>query len=144
MKIGRIIDEFEVGMQAEFSHTFTQRETEIMADLIGDHNPFHYNGEFIRKTRFKKPIVHGLLVGGMISHFGGDLFPGPCCLAETISFEFLKPVFFGETIRAVARITKVDKEQKRLAFSMSCFNEKGEKVVEGIAICIPYQIEVSD
>ncbi len=144
MKIGRIIDEFEVGMQAEFSHTFTQKETETMADLIGDHNPFHYNGEFIRKTRFKKPIVHGLLVGGMISHFGGDLFPGPCCLAETISFEFLKPVFFGETIRAVARITKVDKEQKRLAFSMSCFNEKGEKVVEGIAICIPYQIEVSD
>ena len=144
MKIGRTIDEFEVGMQAEFSHTFTQRETEIMADLIGDHNPFHYNGKFIRKTRFKKPIVHGLLVGGMISHFGGDLFPGPCCLAETISFEFLKPVFFGETIRAVARITKVDKEQKRLAFSMSCFNEKGEKVVEGIAICIPYQIEVGD
>lgn len=131
-------------MQAEFSHTFTQRETETMADLIGDHNPFHYNSEFIRKTRFKKPIVHGLLVGGMISHFGGDLFPGPCCLAETISFEFLKPVFFGETIRAVARITKVDKEQKRLAFSMSCFNEKGEKVVEGIAICIPYQIDVSD
>lgn len=144
MKVGRTIDEFEVGMQAEFSHTFTQRETETMADLIGDHNPFHYNSEFIRKTRFKKPIVHGLLVGGMISHFGGDLFPGPCCLAETISFEFLKPVFFGETIRAVARITKVDKEQKRLAFSMSCFNEKGEKVVEGIAICIPYQIEVSD
>jgi len=144
MKVGRTIDEFEVGMQAEFSHTFTQRETETMADLIGDHNPFHYNGEFIRKTRFKKPIVHGLLIGGMISHFGGDLFPGPCCLAETISFEFLKPVFFGETIRAVARITKVDKEQKRLAFSMSCFNEKGEKVVEGIAICIPYQIEVSD
>ena len=144
MKIGRTIDEFEVGMQAEFSHTFTQRETEIMADLIGDHNPFHYNGKFIRKTRFKKPIVHGLLVGGMISHFGGDLFPGPCCLAETISFEFLKPVFFGETMRAVARITKVDKEQKRLDFSMSCFNEKGEKVVEGIAICIPYQIEVGD
>jgi len=144
MKVGRTIDEFEVGMQAEFSHTFTQRETETMADLICDHNPFHYNGEFIRKTQFKKPIVHGLLVGGMISHFGGDLFPGPCCLAETISFEFLKPVFFGETIRAVARITKVDKEQKRLAFSMSCFNEKGEKVVEGIAICIPYQIEVSD
>jgi len=144
MKVGRTIDEFEVGMQAEFSHTFTQRETETMANLIGDHNPFHYNGEFIRKTRFKKPIVHGLLVGGMISHFGGDLFPGPCCLAETISFEFLKPVFFGETIRAVARITKVDKEQKRLAFSMSCFNEKGEKVVEGIAICIPYQIDVSD
>ena len=144
MKIGRTIDEFEVGMQAEFSHTFTQEETETLADLIGDHNPFHYNGKFIRKTRFKRPIVHGLLVGGMISHFGGDLFPGPCCLAETISFNFLKPVFFGDTIRAVATITKVDKKQKRLAFSMSCYNENGDKVVEGYATCIPYQIEIED
>ena len=144
MKIGRTIDEFEVGMQAEFSHTFTQDETETMADLIGDHNPFHYNGEFIRKTRFKKPIVHGLLVGGMISHFGGDLFPGPGCLAEEISFKFLKPVFFGDTVRAVATITEVDKKQKRLTFSMTCYNENGESVCEGKALCIPYQIEVDD
>ncbi|TFG15771.1 MAG: MaoC family dehydratase [Promethearchaeota archaeon] len=142
MKLGRTIDEFEIGMQAEFYHTFSQKETELMADLIGDHNPFHYEGEFISKTRFKKPIVHGLLVGGMISHFGGDLFPGPCCLAETISFKFLKPVYFGDTIRAVATITKVDKDLKRLAFSMICYNNEGDEVCEGHATCIPYQIEV--
>ena len=144
MKIGRTIDEVKVGMRAEFSHIFTQEETEIMADLIDDHNPFHYDGEFIRNTRFKRPIVHGLLVGGMISHFGGDLFPGPGCLAETIELKFLKPVYFGDTIRAVAIITEVDREQKRLAFSMSCYNEKGQKVVEGKATCIPYQVEIRD
>lgn len=142
--IGRNIDEFEVGMQAKFSHTFTQKETEIIADLIGDHNPFHYEGEFIKKTRFKRPIVHGLLVGGMISHFGGDLFPGPCCLAEKIEFKFLKPVYFGETIHAVAKITMVDREQNRLAFSMTCFNEKDQKVVEGNATCIPYQVQIKN
>ena len=131
-------------MKAEFSHTFTREETETMADLIGDHNPFHYEGEFIRKTRFKKPIVHGLLVGGMISHFGGDLFPGPGCLAEEISFKFLKPVFFGDKIHAVVEITMVEKENNRIAFSMECFNEMREKVVEGCATCIPYQIEVND
>ncbi|MFX0073024.1 MAG: MaoC family dehydratase, partial [Candidatus Hermodarchaeota archaeon] len=97
MIIGKSIKEFKIGMQADFSHTFTQKETELMADLIGDHNPFHYDCEFVKKTRFEKPIVHGLLVGGMISHFGGDLFPGPGCLAETIKFKFLKPVFFGDT-----------------------------------------------
>ena len=142
--IGRSIDELEVGMEAEFSHTFTQEETETMADLIGDHNPFHYEGEFIRETKFKRPIVHGLLVGGMISHFGGDLFPGPGCLAEAMEFKFLKPVFFGDTIRAVATITMVNKKQKRLAFSMSCYNVQGDKVVEGLATCIPYQIEVDE
>ena len=144
MKLGRTINEFKIGMKAEFSHTFTQEETETMAELIGDHNPFHYEGEFIRKTKFKRPIVHGLLVGGMISHFGGDLFPGPGCLAEAMEFKFLKPVFFGDTIKAIATITEVDKKQKRLVFSMSCNNVHGDKVVEGVATCIPYQIEVDE
>lgn len=143
-KIGRSIEEFEVGMTAEFSHTFTQEETEIMAELIRDHNPFHYDCEFVRKTRFKKPIVHGMLVGSMISHFGGDLFPGPGCLAETIDLKFLGPVYFGDTIRAVATITQVDHAQNRLAFSMECFNAKGEKVCKGEATCIPYLVEVND
>ena len=143
MIIGRTIDEFELGMKAEFSHTFTKEETESMAELIADHNPFHYEGEFVRKTRFKKPIVHGLLVGGMISHFGGDLFPGPGCLAEEISFKFLKPVFFGDTIHAVAEITKIDKTESRLTFSMVCYNVKEEVVCEGKATCIPYKIEIS-
>ncbi len=136
------MDEFKVGMTAEFSHTFTQKETEILGDLIQDHNPFHYECAFVKKTRFKKPIVHGLLVGGMISHFGAELFPGPATLAETISFKFLKPVFFGDTIKAIATITKVDQSQKRLAFKMDAFNEKNEKVVEAEATCIPYLIEV--
>ncbi len=142
MIIGRTIDEYELGMKAEFSHTFTQKETETMAKLIGDHNPFHYEGEFVKKTRFKRPIVHGLLVGGMISHFGGDLFPGPGCLAEEISFKFLKPVYFGDTIHAIAEIIKIEKEEKRLTFSMLCYNENQEVVCEGKATCIPYQIEI--
>jgi 3-hydroxybutyryl-CoA dehydratase len=144
LKIGRRIDEFKEGMKAEFSHTFIQEETEIIANLIGDHNPFHFEGEFIKKTRFKRPIVHGLLVGGMISHFGGDLFPGPGCLAETITFKFMKPVFFNETIRAIATITKVDKDQNRLTFSMLGYNELKELVIEAEATCIPYEIELKE
>jgi acyl dehydratase len=144
LKIGRNIDEYKEGMKAEFSHTFTQEETELMANLIGDHNPFHFEGEFIRKTRFKKPIVHGLLVGGMISHFGGDLFPGPGCLAETIIFKFLKPVFFNDTIHAIATITKVDKVQNRLTFSMEGYNILGDLVIAAEATCIPYEIEIKD
>jgi 3-hydroxybutyryl-CoA dehydratase len=143
MKIGRTIDEFKLGMKAEFSHTFTQQETETMAELIGDHNPFHYDSEFIRKTRFKRPIVHGLLVGGMISHFGGDLFPGPGCLAEEIYFKFLKPVYFGDTIHAVAEVIKIEEEEGRLTFSMVCYNAQLEVVCEGEATGIPYQIEIS-
>ncbi len=142
MKIGRTIDEFKVGMQREFSHTFTKEETENMANLIRDHNPYHFDGPFIKNTRFKRPIVHGMLVGGMICHFGGDIFPGPGYLAETMEFKFLKPVYFGETIHTIGVVTEVDRENGRVAFSMECFNEKGDKVLEGKVVGIPFQVEI--
>jgi len=142
MKLGRSIDEFKVGMRAEFSHTFTQKETEFMAELIGDHNFFHYDGEFIRNTHFKKPIVHGLLVAGMSCHFGGDIFPGPGCLAESMIFKYLKPVYFGDSVRAIAEIIMVDQENRRLTFSMKNYNKKGEKVLEGEITGLMFQVTI--
>ncbi|MFX0102832.1 MAG: MaoC family dehydratase, partial [Candidatus Hodarchaeota archaeon] len=135
--IGRSISEFEVGMQREFKRRFIKEDTEFMAELIGDHNPFHFEGEFIKKTRFKEPIVHGMLIGGMICHFGGDIFPGPGYLAEEMKFKFLKPVYFGEEIRAVGTVVDVDTQNRRVKFSMDCFNEKGDKVFEGYVVGIP-------
>ena len=142
MRIGRSIDEFEVGQQVQFSKKFTADETHQMGELIGDHNPFHYEGEFIKGTKFKKPIAHGMLVGGMICHFGGDIFPGPGYLAEAMDFKFLKPVFFDQTIRAIGSVTKVDKKQKRVTFHMECFNENDDKVLEANVTGIPFLVEV--
>jgi 3-hydroxybutyryl-CoA dehydratase len=89
-------------------------------------------------------IAHGLLVGGMICHFGGDLFPGPGYLAETMSFTFIKPVYFDELITAVGTVTAVDKDRKRVTFSMSCFNDRGEKVLDGTVVGIPFRVDVPD
>jgi 3-hydroxybutyryl-CoA dehydratase len=141
MPIGRKIEEFEVGMQCEFSHTFTAEETQQMGDLIGDHNPFHYEGEFIQNTRFQRPIVHGFLIGGMICHFGGDIFPGPGYLAEKIEMNFIKPVYFGETIRAVGTVTEIELSRRRVYFAMECFNEQNEVVLTATSVGIPYYID---
>lgn len=144
VKIGRSIDEFEVGQRREFSHVFRRAETEQMAELIGDHNPFHFAGPFVERTRFRRPIVHGMLVGGMICHFGGDLFPGPGYLAETMDFHFLHPVYFGERVRAVGEVTAVDRARRRVTFAMTCYNEAGVKVATARVVGIPYQVDMGD
>jgi 3-hydroxybutyryl-CoA dehydratase len=144
MKVGRSIDEFKVGDKRTFKRTFTAEETHLMGELTGDHNPFHFDSEFVKQTKFKKPIVHGLLIGGMICHFGGDIFPGPGYLAEKMDFKFLKPVFFDEEITAVGTVTAVDKKRRRVVFAMECFNPKGEKVLEGTVTGIPHQVDVPE
>ena len=107
-----------------------------------NHNPFHFKGPFVEKTRFKKPIIHGFLVAGMICHFGGDIFPGPGYLATEMNLKYLKPVYFGATIKAIGKVTAVDIEKRLVSFSMNCYNQKQEKVLEASAVGIPYQIEV--
>ncbi len=144
MKVGRTIDEFKVGMQFTYSRAFTREDTEAMGELIGDHNPFHYDGPFVRSTRFKQPIVHGMLVGGMICHFGGDIFPGPGYLAESMEFKFLAPVLFGDEITATGTVESVDRERKRVTFSMVCRNAGGVKVLEGTVVGIPFCVEVEE
>lgn len=144
MRTGRTIDEFRVGMQFTFSKVFTREATEAMGELIGDHNPFHHDGPFVRATRFKKPIVHGMLVGGMICHFGGDLFPGPGYLAESMAFTFLAPVHFGDEIMATGTVTAVDVERRRVTFSMECHNAAGVKVLEGMVVGIPYCVDTGE
>ena len=144
VKIGRTIDEFKTGMQFTFKRKFTAGETRLMGELTGDHNPFHADSEFVKRTKFKKPIVHGLLVGGMICHFGGDIFPGPGYLAESMEFKFLKAVFFDEEITAVGSVTAVDIKRRRVTFGMDCFNQKGDKVLEATVVGIPFQVDVPD
>nr|MDO8114169.1 MaoC family dehydratase [Candidatus Sigynarchaeota archaeon] len=144
MKIGRTIEEFKVGMQHTFKRRFTAEETRLMGELTQDHNPFHYDSEFIKNTKFKKPIVHGLLVGGMICHFGGDIFPGPGYLAEKMDFKFLRPVHFDEEITAIGTVTAVDRNRRRVTFTMECFDARGEKVLEGSMTGIPYQVDVQN
>ena len=61
-----------------------------------------------------------------------------------MKFKFLKPVYFGEEIRAVGTVVDVDRENKRVKFSMDCFNEKNEKVFEGYVVGIPFQVELPD
>lgn len=140
-KIGRSLDEFKVGQILEFSHTFTQKETEMMGDLIGDHNPFHYDGPFVKATRFQRPIVHGMLLAGMICHFGGDLFPGPGYLAERMDFDFHLPVYFGDTIRAVGTIKAIEIAHKRVTLHMKCYNTENQCVMSGNVTGIPFQVD---
>src|SRR6266849_5867132 len=50
--------------------TVTQTDIVNFAGLSGDFNPIHLDHEFAKKTVFRKPIAHGLLVLAMGSGLG--------------------------------------------------------------------------
>lgn len=140
--IGRSIDEIEVGQRATYTRVFSEDEVREFASLSWDHNPHHTNVEFAKKTRFKRPIVHGVLVAAAFTHFGGDFFPGPAILATRAEMDFKKPVFAGETITFTAEVTEVDRKKGRIVYVTTAMNEQGEEVCRVKCYGIPTAHEV--
>lgn len=127
------IKSFYVGQSEEYVKKFTEKEVELYAQITGDYNYVHMDEEKAKKSFFKGRIVHGQLVGGLISALLGTKLPGGGNIYLEQSFEFLKPVRIGDTIKAKVIITEIILKKKVLVFDTFCINEQDEIVLKGIA-----------
>lgn len=66
--------------------------------LIGDMDSFHVSDEWATATVFKKRIAHGIHLSTFISTLVGQELPGFGTIYCFQTYEFRKPVFWGEAI----------------------------------------------
>jgi len=128
-------NDYKVGDSAEFTKTITEEDVMKFAEVTGDYNPIHVNPEYAATQMFKQQVAHGALSSGLISAvLGTKLFgPGILYAGQTVRFE--KPVFFGETLTAIATVkekyTKKDGKLKFIICDTVVKNEKDEVVTSG-------------
>lgn len=129
-------DALEVGQSNVIHRTITAEDVQMFADLSGDDNPIHIDEEAASETRFGKPIVHGVFLLGIISKALGRDFPGPGCVAVSLSARFLRPVPVGSDISVEVRVAeKIDKHRH---VKMKTYVYLGKKMcVAGDATLIP-------
>ena len=135
--IGKTFDELQVGDTAEFSKTISESDVYLYAGVTGDLNPAHINEEYAKKTFFKTRIVHGMLVGGLISTVLSTKLPGPGSIYIRQELNFLAPVRIGDTVTARVEIADMDREKKRLKMKTVCVNQEGITVLDGAAVVSP-------
>lgn len=99
----RIPPQLAVGQQGRFTRTFTEGDTALFIGATWDVNPLHTDDTFAAQTRFGRRIVPGLLTASLLTHIGG-LWN---FLATEMHFEFLGPVYIGDTVTAVAEISQI-------------------------------------
>ena len=129
-------ESLEVGMSYAVDRLLTAGDVKTFADLTGDDNPIHIDEEYASETRFGKPIVHGVLLLGIISKVLGRDFPGPGSVAVSISAKFLRPVPVGSTITVEVRVA--EKLEKYKHIRMKVYVYMGKKIsVGGEAVLIP-------
>lgn len=125
----------KIGDTAEYTHKFTEKDVKGFADIVGDHNPVHFSDEFARAQNiFTGRIVHGMLLGGLISTVAGTILPGPGSIYLSQTFKFLKPAYIGDTITAKVKVLEAYKSGKSptkniFVFETICFNKDTQQVL---------------
>lgn len=114
----------EEGETRSFERTFTPEEVREFAALSGDEQARHLEPDAEGRL-----LVHGLLTATMPTKLGGDLN----VLGRSMAFDFLQPVYTGETVTCEMVIERVAECDGRydLAASVTCENEAGETVLTG-------------
>lgn len=124
-----------IGTKDSVTKTISETDVYLFAGISGDFNPVHVNRVEAKKSVFSKQIVHGILVGSLLSNVIGMKLPGPGTIYMEQNLKFLKPVYIGDTITACAEISEIINETKKiLRMSTKCINQNNELVVDGYAV----------
>lgn len=129
MAFKRALEDFVVGESAVFSRTFTEVDVAQFVGITWDVNPYHTDDEFCKAHRVERRIVPGLLVGSLLTHIGGLA----AVLASDLTFEFLAPVYIGDTVTATCRVQVADPTRGWVRFEMTCTNQDKRIVARGVA-----------
>lgn len=125
-------EDISVGDSAAFERIFTKEDVQTFAALSGDKNPLHTSETYAAGTRFKKPLVHGMLAGALCSTLVGMHLPGKQCLYLRQTLSFKKPIFVGDSLRITGVVTEkvAATRMLTLAISITC---DGVHAIEGVA-----------
>ncbi len=132
-------EDFNVGDSASFAKTITEADVTLFAGISGDFNPLHINEQFAKTQMFGKRVVHGAFSSALISAVLGAHLFGPGALYASQKVVFKKPVYIGDTVTAVATISKkYTKEGKSgtlqfLDVETKVYNQNDEVVTDGEA-----------
>jgi acyl dehydratase len=116
----------QVGDVRSWQRTFTEEDIRLFSRVSGDEGVHHM--EYDEQGRL---MAHGLLTATLPTKIGGDMN----FIARELCFQFLRPVFAGDTITCEVTITVMQPEERftRQSSVFVCRNQHGKDVLTGHA-----------
>ena len=124
-----------VGQTASRSNTLTREHVEKYAEITGDRNPLHFDEDFVSRTPFGRPVVHGGLISGILNALVAEDMPGPGTVFMSMDLQFTKPVFIGDTITATAEVLELHASKPICKLAVRIVRQDGEVVLTGTTMC---------
>ncbi len=132
-------DELYVGQTFTFRRTFTDGDVALFCGVTGDYNPYHQDETFARESFYGRLTIPGLLTGSMLTHIGGLLG----FLSTEMSFEYLAPVFVGDSVSCTVTVEEKDEAKRRVAANAGFVNQDGVEVLRARFSGFPGRIRLA-
>ncbi len=100
-----------VGRTESVERVFTQTDFDRFAALSGDDNPIHVDPEFSARTKFGRPVAHGMFLYSVVCSVLGARLPGPGTVQREQELMFPSPTYAGEEVTVQVEVTKLSRSQ---------------------------------
>lgn len=124
---------YQLGENFSFERHISADDVKQFAKVVGDLNPIHLDEEFAEKSFFKKRIVHGAFLAGLISKILGMDFPGQGTVYISQNSVFKRPVYVDTTVKVEVKVAEVITAKRRLILDTTVLNENNEICMTGSA-----------
>ena len=127
-------EDIKVGDVFNFDDVVDEIKIKKFAEISGDYNPLHVDKNYAKKTKFKKPIVHGMLAASFFSTLVGMYCPGKRALYISQDIRFRQPISIGETVTVEGKVTKKSDFGKMVEMETNIIiKSSGIVAIDGIA-----------
>ena len=132
-----MIRNMKIGDVRSYQRVISKEDVLKFGELTKDMNKAHFDEIYTKQTIFKKPIIHGMLLGSLFSKVFGLEYPGEGTIYCSQTLKFLKPAYPEEVLNVVITVKDILLEKNRVFFSTEIFNEQNELILTGEAMLMP-------
>lgn len=120
----------QIGEGIILKRTIKQEDFNKTAEISGDYNPIHIDSEFCAKTRFKKPVAHGIFLFGLVKAAIWKFLESN---VEYVKQElmFPNPTYAGEKLTIWVTVSDVQREQGLITLDTFIIKPKGDAACKG-------------
>jgi 3-hydroxybutyryl-CoA dehydratase len=129
-----MLDDSAVGAESVFIKTVSEADVVLFAGISGDFSENHTNEQFMSRTRYGTRIAHGALLVAFMSTASARLIDKLGVTAVTLGYDgirFVKPVFFGDTVRVHFEMVEVLNDGLRGRSKIEVTNQRDELIAVG-------------
>ncbi len=132
-----MIKNMNIGDTRSYERTITKADVLAFGALTKDMNKAHFDEKYTQSTIFKKPIIHGMLLGSLFSKVFGLEYPGEGTIYCSQSLKFLKPAYPDEPLTVKVSVKEIILDKNRVIFTTEIFNKQNELILTGEAMLMP-------